>query len=201
MPIPTYTLGYPPDGSSLGQTKVVIRNNLDGTFQTLGVDHVNNNGTNGSLTGNAGTHAQAQFLNRPTVPGGLSNGYETVYSKSTTGQGELYFTRGSTGVEFQLTAGPNSTTNFGAANGWTFLPGGIILQWGIKNSTGGSGQVVTLPTAFPNNFFSAQATMIRNSSNVDAIYSTTNPTVGVVTQIVFRDTSSGNPFYWLAIGN
>ena len=44
MSIPTYTQGYPPDGSSLGQTKSVIRNNLDGTFLTLAVDHVDNNG-------------------------------------------------------------------------------------------------------------------------------------------------------------
>jgi hypothetical protein len=48
MAIPTYTPGYPPDGSSLGQTKSTIRNNLDGTFETLAVDHVNNNGVPGS---------------------------------------------------------------------------------------------------------------------------------------------------------
>ena len=48
MSIPAFTPGYPPDGSSLGETKSVIRNNLDGTFLTLGVDHINNNGQPGS---------------------------------------------------------------------------------------------------------------------------------------------------------
>src|SRR5580700_2776789 len=46
MAIPPYVKGYPPDGSSLGQTKSTIRNNLDGTFDTVAVDHVNNNGPN-----------------------------------------------------------------------------------------------------------------------------------------------------------
>ena len=48
MGIPAYVPGYPPDGSSLGQTKSTIRNNLDGTFQTIAVDHINNNGDPGS---------------------------------------------------------------------------------------------------------------------------------------------------------
>ena len=65
MPIPTYTPGYPPDGSSLGQTKSTIRNNLDGTFQTLAIDHVNNNGQPGSNP--AGYHTIIHQVSQTSV--------------------------------------------------------------------------------------------------------------------------------------
>ncbi len=67
MAIPIYTLGYPPDGSSLGQTKTTIRNNLDGTFLTLGGDHVNNNGQPGSIPQDI-IRLSMKLLNRLFLP-------------------------------------------------------------------------------------------------------------------------------------
>lgn len=205
MPIPTYTLGYPPDGSSLGQTKAVIRNNLDGTFQTLAVDHVNNNGQPGSNP--AGYHTiihQVTQTNVSTVsgvnqifsgkPGTLVVNGVTTPAVPNNGDVQLYSLTGMGNLS-QLTG-----YNTGTPNGYCWS-GGLLFQWGKFNSSGGSGQIITLPIPFPKNFFNAQATMIRNSSNVDVIYCTSNPTSGVVSQISFRDTSGGNPFYWFAIGN
>jgi len=204
MSIPTYTPKYPPDGSSLGQTKSVIRNNLDGTFQTLGIDHVNNNGKPGSQPACYHTiiHEFTQ-TNVSTVPGYsqifsgvpgtlIINGVVTPNTSTSTDSQLFYLT---------AQGGPSQLTgNHAASNGYNWM-GGILFQWGTFNSDGGPGQIVTLPIPFPRNFFAAQATMIRNSSNVDVIYSTTNATPGVVSTISFRDTSSGNPFFWFAIGN
>src|SRR6185436_16741422 len=46
MPITSFTAGYPQDNSSLGASKTTIRNNIDGTFQTLAVDHYSQNESN-----------------------------------------------------------------------------------------------------------------------------------------------------------
>jgi len=204
MPIPTYTPGYPPDGSSLGQTKAVIRNNLDGTFQTLGIDHVNNNGQPGSQP--AGYHTLIHQVTQTSIS--TETGYNQIFSgvpgtlvvnagttSAVPNDGDTqFYSLSSLGTLTQLTGYKAST------NGYCWA-GGILFQWGRFSSSGGAGQIVTLPIPFPNNFFNAQATMLRNSSNIDVIYSTTNPTAGIVSQITFRDTSSGNPFYWFAIGN
>jgi hypothetical protein len=76
MPIPAYTPGYPPDGSSLGQTKAVIRNNLDGTFQTLAVDHIDNNGNPGSQP--AGYHTVIHQVPQTSV--NTASGYNQIFS-------------------------------------------------------------------------------------------------------------------------
>ena len=70
MTIPTYVSGYPPDGSSLGSTKTTIRGNLDGTFLTLGVDHVNNNGSPGNNP--AGYHTIIHQVTQTTIPSTIS---------------------------------------------------------------------------------------------------------------------------------
>ena len=87
MPIPTYVQGYPQDGSTLGQTKTQIRNNLDGTFQTLGVDHVNNNGVPGANP--AGYHTTAHFTLQGSVPAATTNACQ-LFSTSA-GLGNLFY--------------------------------------------------------------------------------------------------------------
>ncbi len=204
MGLPTFTQGYPPDGSSLGQTKAIIRDNLDGTFLTVAVDHVDNNGQPGANPAGYHTIIHEVPQTNVTTVGGYNQLFcgvpgtlivNGVATPAVPNNGDLqFYSLTGLGTLSQL-------TGYSAATSGYCWAGGLLFQWGRFNSTGGSGQIVTLPIPFPRNFFNAQATMIRNSSNVDVIYSTTNPTVGIVSQIVFRDTSSGNPFYWFAVGN
>src|ERR1700690_80686 len=74
-----YVRGYPPDGSSLGQTKSTLRNNLDGTFDTVAVDHINNNGQPGSKP--AGYHNVVHMVPQGSDPGAVT-GYGQLYSKT-----------------------------------------------------------------------------------------------------------------------
>jgi hypothetical protein len=198
MPIPSYTLGYPQDGSSLGQSKATIRNNLDGTFQTLAVDHVSNNGPNMQP---AGYHTVAHFVPQGTNPPAVT-GYGQLFSKTinsfTTDQA-LFWETGA-GLIQQLTVNltPSATTN-----GYTFLPGGLIFQWGIVNFPPRNGTVTfaTANISFPGNCFNVLTTMIGNSSGGND--------VGVfsVTKTAFQWTFTGSSsssytgFYWTAIGN
>jgi len=196
MPIPSYTPGYPPDGSSLGQTKASIRNNLDGTFQTLSVDHINNNGQPGSNP--AGYHNVIHVVPQGSNPGAVT-GFGQLFSKtvnSFTSDEALFWETGS-GLVQQLTVNltPSATTN-----GYTFLPGGIIMQWGQSTSSSAT-QTVTFPVAFPTNCFNVQVTNTSSSttaSGSNVLYSSGFSKTGFTFKYAG---SSINGFFWFAIGN
>ena len=105
-------------------------------------------------TGNAGRHTFVEMVERTVIPSGLINGEGTLYTKNTSGT-QLYFTDGSTGKEYQMTRTTNASfATFAASNpGWSFLPGGLLIQWGDKVTPGGSGSV-TFARSFTNPPFS-----------------------------------------------
>ena len=198
MPIPTYTPGYPPDGSSLGQTKSTIRNNLDGTFQTLGVDHVNNNGQPGSNP--AGYHTVIHVVPQASNPGTVS-GFGQLFSKSINSviTDTALFWKTGTGLLQQLTMNFTPQAN---TNGFTFLPGGLILQWGVVSSPGSSGTVnfATSNMNFPNNCYNVSLTQRRDgSSSTQGMYLNGAPTN---TSFSYNGSSSSDTaLFWTAIGN
>lgn len=200
MPIPTYTPGYPPDGSSLGQTKATIRNNLDGTFETVGVDHINNNGQPGSKP--AGYHNVVHMVPQGSDPGAVT-GYGQLYSKTindVTSDQALFWETGA-GLIAQLTT---NLTPVAAVSGYTFLPGGLILQWGtVSSTTSGDVTFATNNIEFPSNCFVIWT---------QPFYSTPTPngsaTVGLrtITNASFHwnfisNSGSWNGFFWIALGN
>lgn len=194
MPIPTYTLGYPPDGSSLGQTKSTIRNNLDGTFETLAVDHINNNGQPG--TNPAGYHNVIHSVPQGSNPGAIA-GFGQLFSKSVSSvitDTALFWETG-TGLIQQLTA--NITPSI-VPTGYTFIPGGVLVQWG-GSASGADNQLVAFPLAFPTSVFTLQITPYNTTSTI-----TSSSSLGTVTltNFVFRTASSNvKGFFWFAIGN
>lgn len=208
MPIPSYTLGYPLDGSSLGQTKTTIRSNLDGTFLTLAVDHVSNNGPNMQPAGYHTVIHQVSQTSVSTVsgynqifsgvPGTLVvNGTTTPYIPSN-GDTQLYSLTGA-GVLSQLTG--NSSTS----NGFCWV-GGILLQWGSIAATSGNPSVnlASSPNVtFPNNIFNVQVTRTHNSSSPGSSFGYWVNTVGIGTsgfQIINNDGHTWS-YQWFAIGN
>jgi hypothetical protein len=215
MPIPTYTPGYPPDGSSLGQTKSTIRNNLDGTFQTLNVDHINNNGQPGSQP--AGYHTiihQVTQVNVATVtgynqvfsgvPGSLIVNGVTTPLVPPNGDTQLYSLTGA-GILNQLTG------YFPQINGFAWV-GGILMLWGIKTLSGAQRELSSVSFAatngvsFPNNIFNIQATLVGNSAT-----SSSDNTLSIVNgsptkfgfSYLYNGSGGGNypSFFWSAIGN
>lgn len=202
MPIPTYTPGYPPDGSSLGQTKSTIRNNLDGTFQTLGIDHVNNNGQPGSNP--AGYHTVIHEVTQTSVntvtgvnqifsgvPGTLSVNATTTPAIPPGGDTQLYSLTGM-GTLSQLTGSSAS------ANGYCWA-GGILFQWGEVSSPGNSGSV-TFPKQFPNNIFNVQLTYQRPVTGTAISFAlSAAPTTSGFSY--YSTTSGSTTLFWFAIGN
>lgn len=200
MPIPTYTLGYPPDGSSLGQTKATIRNNLDGTFETLGVDHVNNNGVPGSNP--AGYHTIIHQVTQAGPPAAIS-GVNQVFSMippsgipSNTDTQLFTVTANQTPGHYSQLTGNNGATN---GNVWC---AGILIQWGtvtnaVKNGSGTTS--VNLPNAYPNNFFGVIGSLSAGTTSSTLTVSQN----GLDKLQYYLNSNSGQTinFTWVAFGN
>jgi hypothetical protein len=203
MPIPTYTPGYPPDGSSLGQTKSTIRNNLDGTFQTLAVDHVNNNGQTGSQP--AGYHTIIHQVPQSTVttvanynqvfsgvPGSLIVNGVTTPTIPPGGDQQLYSLTGA-GALSQLTG------RLANATGYCWC-GGMLFQWGVTTPSTGNINVI-FPVAFPNNAFNVQATPLRAIGTFTTDFSVTSLVNSGFTINNANSATTSLAYYWFAIGN
>lgn len=212
MSIPTFTQGYPLDGSSLGQTKAVIRDNLDGTFLTLGVDHINNNGEPGMQP--AGYHKVIHLVSQSGDPS-LISGIGQLYTKSVLSGGNtdtsLFFETGAGGGrKLQL------TSNFEplmAANGYTFMPGAAaspmpIIQWGTQAIASGPTVQGTImfPKPFPTNVYSIQLQLVSGtpstgSSNNSLFLRSSNIALDQFSWKYNGGSGDFISFYWIAIGN
>jgi hypothetical protein len=129
MSIPTYNLGYPQNGSTLGQSKATIRNNLDGTFLTLGVNHFDQNSSY------PGQHSYVQFPVLRQSP--VNTATSIAIGNADFGLGganNLYFSPPGVSTLIQMTRGANIP--IAAANGYSWLPGGLLIQWGSVTTAG-----------------------------------------------------------------
>jgi len=90
----------------------------------------------------------------------------------------------------------NNFVNSKATNGYTYLPNGLVMQWGLQSSVGSSGSTVTFPVAFPNALLSVMLTPTASASVMAGCtnFTTTN----------FFISYSGSPetrdWRWIAIG-
>ena len=192
MPNFSYTRSIPNPPNNPSQDVPNMQINTNSIMDLIATDHITFGQNNG------GTHQQVQ-LKEGTLPPGLQTGFETLYSKVVT-QGELFFTRGASGTEIQMTAAGNLT---GAAPvvaipGGTFLPGGLFMYWG-NGVTIGTNTTLAFPFGgFPNNCF--VCVPISNTGLANFI---TSVTFLVKTGFTVN-TNSATPFInfsYIAIGN
>lgn len=200
MPIPTYNSGYPQDGSSLGQSKAQIRANIDGTYQTLAIDHIDNNGNPGAKP--AGYHKVIHIVPQVSNPGAIA-GYGQLFSKtvsSVISDTALFWETG-TGLVSQLTMNITPRSN---TRGYTFLPGGILLQWGIISSPASGDNAVLFNAAsginFPTACFNVQISVERSAANIDMIVIKTG-SISSSGFTAIAPTGGSTNIYWTAIGN
>jgi hypothetical protein len=208
MSIPTYVEGYPQDGSSLGSSKLQIRSNLDGTFETLAIDHIDNNGNPGGQP--PGYHNDIHMVPQSALPGTVS-GYQQLFAMvpgtsgtpaiPSNGYTQLY-TMNSNGGYFQLT-GRNPSSN-----GYAWA-GGMLLQWGNFSGTltGGSTNTITFPVAFPGGvlivipslLYTTTAPSSNSGMGTLAIDSAAISTTGFGWTMI-TNSSAYKQFDWFAIG-
>lgn len=143
----------PNPGQTLHATRDTIRTNFENIDTGFNIDH------SPLVLANQGKHNKITFPVQAGAPVFLA-GEEGLYSLAMAGTNELY-------IHKQYHAGTqnipltNSTISTVArATGelaYTYLPSGIILQWGTWN-TAASTFLVSLPIAFPHALLNVQLT-------------------------------------------
>ena len=211
--------GVPTGSVPLDQDYLNLQGNNQQLDVSFGVDHTPFSDTSGIPPGGiTGMHKAIHLI--PQAPPAALTGYgqlfDTTVNDGINTDQELFFLTGN-GLLQQL------TRNFQPVllqNGYTFLPGGLILQWGVIQGTHGSsksfssgdtsGVTSGVPAFtyvgagninFPNNVFSVWTTLF---STVGALASSTSGTVAILN-------SNGTPtagltfpltgFQWQYTGN
>jgi hypothetical protein len=194
-----YDTGFPVPGDSLGTTQAKFFNNTSSVKSLLNVNHYDFSNT---LYGNHKLVIYGrETSNFPNLTGILANAIAT-YGKSDGTRTQLVFqpSGDSTGAQaIQLTAGDVTNANFGAAtNGWTFLPGNLIYQYGFQAAINGN-ITVTYPLPFPTAVYSVEITPVTDD-NTTIRNSILNVSGTASFVISHTDTSHLTGFYWMAIG-
>jgi hypothetical protein len=203
-----YNNGVPdgPNNPSVDQPDMLI--NTQSIENILAEDHVSFNSNNGGL------HKQSRIIAQSGIPAGTITSSGTLYTKKPGTETQLYYVPDTTTDQYQLTRtittkfanfstnlsyGPPPAT-FTQTGGWTFLPGGMLLQYGFFGKTGatGSSGQIKFPVTFTNPPYSIQMTLFRDSGRTVCVDSTIPPSTSAFNFV--SDTSGSDGIYWSAIG-
>jgi len=195
----TFNPNIPQGSQQISATTSGIQTNFSQSNTAFGVDH-----TPFDTLANQGYHKKATLVQQSVDPGSVALA-DILYTKSVTYPNaagtfnELFMRRasGDAGTIVQLTTGPaNPSAN---ANGYTFLPGGIILQWGNYTiNSPNTSLAVNFPIAFPNTCWSLVITGLSPTAGQTAAYGSLSRTgfTGL------KATALASVFYnYIAIGN
>ena len=151
---------------------------------------------------NQGKHKFMQMPEQSAAPTTAVN-EAALYSKvdpSSPAESAIFYRQENSGNEYQLTTSHKANfAQFGQSNpGWSFLPGGLLIQYGTYNqSSSSSGTAVVFPTPFNGVPYSIQLTINRDSG-ADASLMVKALTASGFTG---RSTTSGaHDVYYTAIG-
>ena len=202
----SYNLNIPFQSNkpSVDQPRMFINTNSIGSW--VDVDHYGF----GSPTG--GQHQMCTLLVQPGVPALRTSGMGTLYAKSVSGRSQLFMSPDATGSEFQLTRvsvtnisrfgtfTQYATFNDGSGNtykfqgGWSFLPGGLFIQYGIVTPTVGvftsNPITVSFPTPFTGNTAIVTVSAV-TTSNSNFATNIQAASVSATTFGLWTSTSSG----------
>lgn len=190
----TYQARPNPSGDTLVASRDQIRTNFELIQTQFEQNHVS--------IANDGKHKFLQLPDQSSAPTTALN-EAGFYAKAVSGVSQLFFRGENNGSEYQLTKGtsgvdPDIATfavNTGPdQSGWTFLPGGLIMQYGYKILPTTSG-TITFPKSFTSAVYSLQITVQRNAPTSAVIQ--TNPTTTGFSYLI--DNSPQRLFY-LVIG-
>jgi Putative tail fiber protein gp53-like, C-terminal len=167
----------------------------------IAVDHI------GFNTNNGGYHTVIHFSNQAADPPNIA-GVGQLYTKSAgnPSQPALFYRPPTSAAGIQLT---NLLLPVANTNGYTFLPGGLIFQWGtvttaFSGSSSRTGGVVfsSANVGFPSNCFNVQATLSGTSGHADTLQINSVSAAGFSWQFTsVPNTTSYTGFSWVAIGN
>jgi hypothetical protein len=190
----SFTPNIPAVGQSLGNSRPSVNGNFSTINTTIAVNHV---------AMNAAGQGKHKFIQMPvtTVP---STAVQEIglYTKLVNGLSRLFLRQENNGTEVQV----SGVDPLIAATGYSFLPGGLLIQWGSTTTTGaGSGTTpVVFPTTFTTLGVNTNAYSVVVTANTGAISLSQNLTVDNVTHAGFdllqRGYIAGRTVKYIAIG-
>jgi|SRR6478609_2565794 len=214
----TYQPGIPTGNVKLSIDYSALQTNFQQLDTQFSVDHIPFSSTTGSPPN--GYHQSIHYNPQSTTVTNAPNNYTSAAQypqgvpATTAGFGQLFSSQVNdsistdTGLYWLSGNGLQvaMTRNFvpsHATSGSTFLPGGLILQWGTKAvTTNAAGTTLTWPRAFTT-FYAAQLTAITTASNDVRIASFLNNPNNVSAQVFITNENNslraGNLFFF-AIG-
>ena len=204
MPLYTYNRDIPAAANNPSSDQPLMQTNTNHIDDIIDEDHYSFDESNGGL------HRQVR-MPVGTIPT-VASGSGALYTKSSTGS-QLFYTPDNGGNEYQMTRCISASfttfstnTSYGAppatftqTGGWTYLPGGMLLQYGFYGKTGalGSSGTIQFPVTFSTGCYSVTTSLSRSSSGDQSL------TVNSITtsSFLFKSSSSGSDgVYWQAIG-
>lgn len=177
----TYQPNVPLSGNSLGQTRPIINTNFVDIDLAFRANHVP------MTTNNTGYHTHVDMTAQAANPNPIAT-LVSHYSKQVAGITEWFFQREAPGSQViqmsRLTPVPLS-------QGFTFLPGGLLLQWGSFSVP--FVNPITFPVPFTGVPFSVQVT----SNNINGTGAGLISATGF-TALIFL--APGSAATWMAVG-
>lgn len=187
-----FTTGIPATNNNPSDDQPPMRVNNDNIYAWVGgdsaADHYGFNVNDGAL------HKRSSYVAQGSDPGSVSGRY-VQYGKDSSGSTELFAQKDGVATPIQLTRGVPLATS----SGYSYLPGGLLIQWFSVNF----GVSLSGTFSFPTPFTSSVLSVVGNQSSV----STGNTfSVGVgnttTTQVtLWRSSATGaNTAFVIAIG-
>lgn len=183
----TFQSNIPLSTDLISVSQTDIKNNFQSIGTTFPVNHVDFNDSG------AGKHKYVEMPVQGSNPAGAASEF-TLFCKSNGSTNELFYLRNAEATAYQL-SGKNPSA---AANGYTFLPGNLLLQWNfLTGASKNDGASITFPTAFGSTPYSLTLTASRNGTSVNVL----NATSVTASGFTLKTSSNSNDGVWyMAIG-
>lgn len=142
----------PQSGNSLGITQPLIKANFSTIDTAFSVNHVPYN----DASTFQGKHAFVQFNVLSSAPTPVANDISMYNLNSTlTGLNELFIVKADGTTTTPITASHQATT------GWSYLPSGLLIKWGLTGAISGSNPFAySYPTSASTPVFSSVFTVL-----------------------------------------
>jgi hypothetical protein len=202
-----YLPNIPQPNDLLSESQGDILGNFQSANTTYGINHYP---FDNATVGQIGKHKYVEMPVSAVIPAGLITNEGTVYSKTANAASQLFYSPDNSTNEYQLTrciAASFSTfstftvfdgTQPRVTGGWTFLPGGLLIQYGIITSPV-NGDIIKLPVAF-SSFSIPTITSVRSNTNDKTISIQTGSITLSQFQITLSTTSLPTDMTWQVIG-
>lgn len=194
----TYSTSVPQASQTISSTQAPIESNFQAISALINANHV---GFYDST--NFGKHTFTTFPFQGSDPATTSTEM-AMYAKATgtPNAGEIFARYPNNGTVIQIT-GSSTGTAGASSNGWSYLPGNILMKWGQATGIIGGANTIVFPTSGGIPPFTTSIFIVEYTPN--STYTITTPfgyiSSNTITQFVLTvPNTMSSTISWLALG-